>query len=84
MSPGQLRKLPPVVDLAAIAAPVANFVRDESTAGVVNRSVVEPRVGSIERRLEPATAAERGLRTPGPVDSGFEVVYSRAVKASRM
>jgi hypothetical protein len=71
--------------LAAIAASVVHFVSDESAAGVVNGPVVEPRVGSIERRLEPATAAARRLHTPsGHVDSGFEVVYSRVVKASRM
>jgi hypothetical protein len=51
----------------------------------LSNAPVEQRVGSIERRPELATAAgRRGLRTPGLVDSGFEVVYSRAVKASRM
>ena len=57
---------------------------EEVMPGALDRNRGEPRVGSIERRLESATAAERGLRIPGPVDSGFEVVYSRAVKASRM
>jgi len=70
--------------LAAIAAPVVNFGRDDSAADIANGPVVEPRVGSIQRRLEPATATKRGTAHPGRVDSGSEVPYSRAVKASTM
>jgi len=39
--------------------PAVNLVGDESAAGGVNGPVVEPRVGSIERRLELATATGR-------------------------
>jgi hypothetical protein len=56
-------------------------VSDQFASGVVNAPVVEHRVGSIERRLD----RRRGnLRNARPVDSGSELVYSRAVKASRM
>jgi hypothetical protein len=85
MSPRQLREPRRYSTLAAIAAPVVHFGGDESATGVVNGPVVEPRVGSIERRLEPATASARRRHTPsGRVQTGFDVAYSRAVNASRM
>jgi hypothetical protein len=62
----------------------SQFRPDESAASDVIGPVVEPRVGSIERRLEPPRPRNGDCASPGPVDSGFEIVYARAVKASTM